>query len=226
MPITKRMRAMELLPDGSKIAGAGMELKLLPLASLKLAEYNPRKLTPAQKQQIKSSLESFGLVEPVVVNMHPDRQFVVVGGHQRVMLLQEGDFTHCMCVVVSLEAAREKELNLRLNKNNGEWDFTKLGEWFSEEELSLVGFSDVDLDLAFPDTDIPGLMDLRLPEKLEFSPHINECREYFVIAIRDTAERDALISRLKIGKKKSATGSTRGLQRILSVGEVLGAISQ
>jgi DNA modification methylase len=41
---------------------------------------------------------------------------------------------------------KEKELNIRLNKNLGEWDFDALANNFDEELLRLTGFDDKDLD--------------------------------------------------------------------------------
>ena len=59
------------------------ELKVLPVASLKPAEYNPRKkLKPGDKeyQKIKDSIEEFGFADPLVVN----KDMTIIGGHQRL----------------------------------------------------------------------------------------------------------------------------------------------
>ena len=47
------------------------------------AEYNPRELTKDQYNHLKDSLLRFGVVDPVIVNKHPDRDNIIIGGHQR-----------------------------------------------------------------------------------------------------------------------------------------------
>ena len=42
------------------------------------AEYNPRKHTPKQIESLKESISRYGLVDPILVNKHPDRMNIVV----------------------------------------------------------------------------------------------------------------------------------------------------
>ena len=44
------------------------------------------------------------------------------------------------CVEVSLPLARERELNVRLNKHTGDWDWKKLVAGFTRAELEGYGF--------------------------------------------------------------------------------------
>ena len=44
------------------------------------------------------------------------------------------------CVAVSLPISEERELNVRLNKNNGEWDWDKLANEFDMSDLVGWGF--------------------------------------------------------------------------------------
>ena len=61
-----------------------MEIKQVEISTLNAATYNPRKLSRKQYQDLKSSLTEFGLVDTIVVNSHPDRHNIIIGGHQRV----------------------------------------------------------------------------------------------------------------------------------------------
>jgi DNA modification methylase len=62
---------------------------------------------------------------------------------------------------------KEKELNLRLNRNVGEWDWSLLSE-FSEAVLADVGFSSEELDGIFDIEDTPEQFDLKKElEKLD-----------------------------------------------------------
>jgi DNA modification methylase len=68
------------------------------------------------------------------------------------------------------EEAREKELNLRLNRNQGEWDLELLSK-FDQTLLEDVGFSSIELDDIFDiDVDTPEHFDLKKElEKLEIT---------------------------------------------------------
>ena len=70
-----------------------MLIKKKNVADLLPAEYNPRKdLKPgdAEYEKLKRSITEFGYVEPVIWNQTTGR---VVGGHQRLKVLQEMGMT-------------------------------------------------------------------------------------------------------------------------------------
>ena len=99
-----------------------------PLDSLIFAEYNPRQLTKEQHKQLKDSITRFGLVDPIIINKHPDRDNIIIGGHQRAKIAEELGLKEIPCVELKLTLEKEKELNIRLNKNVGEWDYDALAQ--------------------------------------------------------------------------------------------------
>jgi hypothetical protein len=122
------------------------------IADLNMAEYNPRRLTEKQAEEIKKSLTKFGMPVPAVVNKHKERLDVIVGGHQRIRIMESMGATEVPTVEVNLPLEEEKELNIRLNKNTGEWDFEMLANCFDEASLLDYGFQDFELGM-FDDTD-------------------------------------------------------------------------
>jgi len=96
-----------------------LEQKLV--ADLCPAPYNPRAITEAALQGLRNSVERFGLVEPIVWNQRTGK---VVGGHQRLKVLQQLGETETQVVVVDLEEAEEKALNVALNNPAIAGDFT------------------------------------------------------------------------------------------------------
>lgn len=121
-----------------------MEVIKVPIGELKAAEYNPRQATEKQVAELKASLEKFGFAEPIIVNKNKDRQNVIVGGHFRVRVAKDMGHTEVPVVYVDLSLPEERELNLRLNKNLGEWDWDKLANEFDKSMLDGVGFSDIE----------------------------------------------------------------------------------
>ena len=133
-------------------------------ADLLPADYNPRKdLKPGdlEYEKLKRSIEQFGYVEPVIWNKTTGR---VVGGHQRLKVLIDMGITEIDCVVVEMDEAKEKALNIALNKISGDWDKDKLalliadlqGEDF---DVSLTGFDPAEIDDLFKDTLQDGIKD-------------------------------------------------------------------
>lgn len=116
--------------------------------SLKVAEYNPRQMTEKQVIDLTESIRRFGMVDPLIVNRHKGRENTVIGGHQRLKIAVREGFGTVPVVYVDLDEKRECELNLRLNKNLGEWDWGMLAN-FDEEILKDIGFSGDELDQAF-----------------------------------------------------------------------------
>ena len=107
-----------------------MNIQKLKISDLKPAPYNPRKSTKEQEQKLKESLQKFGIVEPVIFNQNTG---YIVGGHFRVRELKKLGYTEIDCVIVNLSEEDEKELNIRLNANTGEWDMEVLKNWDANE---------------------------------------------------------------------------------------------
>jgi len=117
------------------------------ISELKPAEYNPRELTETQAKDLSTSLERFNLADPIVINSDN----TIIGGHQRINILRRSSSELMVDVRVpsrSLTKDEERELNLRLNKNLGQWDYDLLAN-FDEEMLKDVGFDSKELDKIF-----------------------------------------------------------------------------
>lgn len=125
-----------------------MKIKKMNINKLKPAGYNPRlDLQPGddEYEKLKRSIETFGLVEPIVLN---ERTGNVVGGHQRLKVLQDLGYTEVDVSIVDLHESDEKALNIALNKIEGEWDNEKLAELLKElnESDINVGLTGFDID--------------------------------------------------------------------------------
>lgn len=132
------------------IEGDYLEIQRIETNRLIPATYNPRKdLKPEDDEykKIKKSILEFGFVSPLVVN----KDMTVIGGHQRLKVLQELGYEKVECIVVDLDKTKEKALNIALNKISGEWDTDKLESLLQElklEEfdLELTGFDFDEVD--------------------------------------------------------------------------------
>ena len=128
-----------------------IKIKQRKISELNPAEYNPRQLTDKQYKQLKKSLKTFGCVEPVVINSNPMRKDIIVGGHQRCKVWADLGNDTIPTVEVELDEAAEMELNVRLNKNTGEFDFDMLSSYFDMEVLKEWGFQDYEFGMTLDD---------------------------------------------------------------------------
>lgn len=145
-----------------------LHIQYVPAAGLKPAEYNPREHDKAAADQLKESIRRFGNVDPLIVNRAAGRENVVIGGHFRLEILKELGRKEVPVVFVDIpDIEREKELNIRLNKNTG-WFSSELLAEFDEKFLAGIGFDSEELDKIFETDDISEIFDLnRELEKLD-----------------------------------------------------------
>ena len=121
-----------------------MKITLVKINNLNPAEYNPRQISNKQYEDLKASMEKFGCVDPIIININPERLNVVVGGHQRLRILRELGAEKVPTVSVNLSEEDERELNVRLNKNGGDWDIDLLSN-FDIVDLKEWGFKEIEL---------------------------------------------------------------------------------
>ncbi len=100
------------------------QIRKFKLSELNPASYNPRSITDNALQGLANSLQKFGCVEPIVVNVR-DGKNVIVGGHQRhkALVKLHGEDFEVTCIVVDLDEADEKLLNLSLNNPHIQGEF-------------------------------------------------------------------------------------------------------
>ena len=127
-----------------------MKVEKIQINKLKPATYNPRQISKKQYNHLKDSIVKFGLVDPIILN----KDFTVIGGHQRLKVCKELKYKDIDCVVLDLTKEDERELNIRLNKSGGEFDLDILANEFEIEELKDWGFKEIELGLNIDKIDI------------------------------------------------------------------------
>jgi ParB-like chromosome segregation protein Spo0J len=121
------------------------------IAALRSAEYNPRKISDAQRKHLMQSIKDEEMLVPIIVNIHRTRKNVIIAGHQRVMVAKELGWERVPCIEVSRTLEQEKALNVKLNKIGGEFDMKKLAENFNIADLLNFGFTKKELNFDVDD---------------------------------------------------------------------------
>lgn len=125
-------------------------LKIVSVSTkdLRPSTCNPRVWNNQAIATLTESIQRFGLVDPILVNSSPERKNTIVGGHFRFKVAKDLGYTEVPVVYLKLSEEQEKELNLRLNRNTGDWDFEMLKD-FDMELLLDIGFDDSDLSIIW-----------------------------------------------------------------------------
>lgn len=119
--------------------------------TLKKLENNPRTITEKQLQKLKESIQrnpDYFEARPIILS---DRtgELVIIAGNQRYdACVQLGIKEVPTVLIPNLTEEREREIIIRDNVNNGEWDMACLFEWNCKElmEWGLDGISFPELD--------------------------------------------------------------------------------
>jgi hypothetical protein len=123
-------------------------------SELKNAIYNPRMIHETARKRLREAIEKHGLVGTVTWNKTTGN---IVGGHQRVLILdmleKSPDYLLDVSMVEKTEK-EEKEINIILNNPalQGQYELELLADIFDDGVNPLeVGFDRLELELEFPD---------------------------------------------------------------------------
>jgi ParB-like chromosome segregation protein Spo0J len=148
--------------------------KKFKLCQLNPAAYNPRTISEEALSGLCRSLEKWGCVEPIIVNIRDDRN-VIVGGHQRhkgLMKLHGGDY-ECTCVVVDLSVSEEKTLNVALNNPHIQGDFIdNLSAYIEQLRLEIPEQDYLDLQIDKLRGEIEAVEGLTDPDAVPEPPKV------------------------------------------------------
>jgi len=182
-----------------------MELRKIVIEDLEPAAYNPRKnLKPGDKEyeKIKRSIQEFGYVDPIIVNS----DMTVIGGHQRLKVLQELNYIEIDCVVIDIPKNKEKALNIALNKISGSWDIPMLKDLLEELDtgaidMAITGFDEeeiedmmtknsiVDIDELLENLDIESAIEKPIWATIRTSPKNQELLEKALLILENNGIR-------------------------------------
>lgn len=118
-------------------------LKTKKIADLSEHPKNPRQLSEREFKQLQKSIAKFGMIDKPIIN----RDGTIIGGHQRLKVLEEMGYTEVEVWIPDIDLTDEQvdQLNIRLNKNTGDWDWDILANEWDADDLLDWGFSEHEL---------------------------------------------------------------------------------
>jgi len=181
------------------------------------AEYNPKSCSPKEEADIEASIKRFGVVDPLIINVNPERYNIVVGGHQRLRIAKKLGYTTLPCVTVNLNAEKEKELNVRLSKNVASIDQAILAIHFSKEMLEDVGFRSEELTSFVSDFEQQFNSVTNADCAYPLVPKFSEKHDAVIIVSHNETDTAFLETVLGIGKAQSYKNSRTGKAMVIDV---------
>ena len=118
-------------------------LETRKVSSLKDHPRNPRILSKHEGEHLQISIKKFGLIDKPIIT----KDGRIIGGHQRKNILKKLAIKQVECWVPNEDLTDEQidELNIRLNKNTGDWDYDILANEWDQEKLIEYGFTEEEL---------------------------------------------------------------------------------
>lgn len=115
-------------------------LEVLPISKLKEHPKNPRQIHKDQFKHLQNLIDKFGLIDKPIVN----KDWTVVGGHQRIKVLKKMKVKNVECWVPDEQISDEDvdHLCIGLNLNQGKWDYDCLANLWEPLDLLKWGFSE------------------------------------------------------------------------------------
>lgn len=181
-----------------------MDIVKVKIADIKIAKYNPRKDLMAddtEYKRIEKSLETFGMVEPVILN----KDNTLISGHQRLKVLKAKGYEEVDASYVDLSETDEKTLNVALNKIKGEWNYEKLRDLMQElkedeADLEITGFDDFEIKML---TETHSYIDDLLEDDFTVNASEKPMKEFFGMTIVMNKEyQDAIVDYANRNSKK------------------------
>ena len=181
-----------------------MDIVKVKIADIKIAKYNPRKDLMAddtEYKRIEKSLETFGMVEPVILN----KDNTLISGHQRLKVLKAKGYEEVDASYVDLSEMDEKTLNVALNKIKGEWNYEKLRDLMQElkedeADLEITGFDDFEIKML---TETHSYIDDLLEDDFTVNASEKPMKEFFGMTIVMNKEyQDAIVDYTNRNSKK------------------------
>lgn len=194
------------------------EVTQVHASMLNPAPYNPRQITPAMMESLKSNIRTHGFVEPMVVQKHSEKygSMVIIGGHMRQRAIREicvednVPLPNLPCVVLEIDDRAAKMMNVALNNVSGTFDARLLGEVL-EDINAMRPIEEVDVNLlGLEDDELRKYLHLADPPRIAQDEEVPTFAKSITLSLtfNDVKTRDAVKAKLEERSKaeKVSTG--------------------
>ena len=115
-----------------------MEIIYRDIATIRKAENNPRTISEEQLQKLQKSIQDnldYFEARPIILSDRTGELIIIAGNQRYEACLQLGIKEVPTVLIPNLTEDREREIIIRDNVNNGEWDMDALANGWDVDEL-------------------------------------------------------------------------------------------
>ncbi len=123
------------------------KIEYIKVGLLKPHPQNPRIIKDRQFEILCESIKkhkSYFETRPILAN----KDLVVFAGNMRLRAAIEVGLEEVPVAIMDISEEEQRELMIRDNRQNGEWDFSLLSATFENDELLAMGFEENELGLG------------------------------------------------------------------------------
>lgn len=124
-----------------------IEIKYIAIDKLLQHKDNPRKISERELEKLMNSIQynkEYFEARPIIVNP----QMEIIAGNMRFLASQKLGLLEVPVAILDVSEDKQKEIMIRDNRQNGEWDFSKLADNFLDEDLLDWGFEKNELGIG------------------------------------------------------------------------------
>lgn len=143
---------MKTIQNSQEINKSEYKIIWLNPQQLNPADYNPRFITDESLEGLKTSIKTFGILDPIVLNTRTNN---IVSGHQRWQAAKELNISKIPVIEIDIDEETEIKLNLTLNNPHIQGQFVpdKVSKLLSQIESSQY-FAELELAKLQDDFDV------------------------------------------------------------------------
>ena len=66
-----------------------LKIEYIDINMIRPNEYNPKKMSQKEAEDLEKSIKKFSSVEPILINSAENRKGIIIGGHQRFKIYKK-----------------------------------------------------------------------------------------------------------------------------------------
>lgn len=164
---------------------------------------NPRKITPAKFNELVKSIEAdpqILLAKPLVI----DENKMVLGGNQRLTACKKIGMKTVPCLNASMLTPEQREKFIAIdNTHYGEWDWVKLEELYTTEQLYDYNIQEQQIMVDGETTAIDQSEIETINQTFELATELKIGDNYLVVVFRDNEQYQKAVEELKLPMVKT-----------------------
>jgi ParB/RepB/Spo0J family partition protein len=199
-----------------------MEVRTIPLSSLRENRWNPNRMKDALFESLKANIEREGYLQPIIVRplesrkpraesreVRAESRYEIIDGAHRFRALKTLGHQEAQCVVLNLTEKQAKTLTIAMNRLRGAFDCSELAGLLKELEMEQ---KEIEKYLAYTAKEQEEILSLLAAPQIARSEKIPQEGDILVEFLLTLSQEKIVERALRLESQSASGGSgkTRG----------------